>query len=406
MADTFGKRPFRFSLDTKRTRSSTKNPSRAKHEAVDWQISRHDIKSRGHYLFDTGTLTDCNFLVGREPKDQKLIAAHKLILAMASPVFHTMFYGSLPENNIMIHVTDLNHAAFHTLLKYIYTDEITIDSVDDAIELYHAAKKYMLSFVVEQCLAFILAKLTPKTAFRVYEFATFFDEPKLKKRSLEIIRNQTLEAIQDDSFQNAEVETVMMVVEQDRLQITSELELFEAINKYATKSPTFHPEFNRDSINCKETQTVSAQFIVPLKGKEVETTTSTPTASDEKLQPNPSDNESSEPDDKPKESAVAVGTKEPPTEPSHSEDSEQQPASITIRDLVRRIRFLTLSAQQFAEGPLKTKLLTQPESFAILANIASPDSGIPMPEGFSTNRTTRNGSFSFKRGGSDAFSNI
>ncbi|XP_058446292.1 BTB/POZ domain-containing protein 3-like [Malaya genurostris] len=336
--------------------------SQNEHETIDWQGSCHDIKTRNLYLFETGTLTDCEFLVGRELGDRKLIAAHKLILAMASPVFHTMFYGSLPEKDV-IHVTDLDHGAFHSSLKYIYTDEIVTDSVDDAIELYHVAKKYMLSFVVDQCLAFILI---PKTAFRVYEFATFFDEPQLKKRSLEIIRDSTAEAIQDDSFLTTKIETVLMVLKQDRLQIDSELDLFDALNKYVT----FHPELTEVPSNSKETQTMSSPS----------------SSSDGMLPPMSSNNESSQPNVETKE-PVVEDIEERSTEHSHSENSKQH----SIRDLVRRIRFLTLSPKEFAEGPMKqTTLLTHTESFAILANLVSTNTGIPIPDGFSANQTSRN----------------
>lgn len=63
--------------------------------------------------------------------------------------------------------------------------------------------------------------------------------------------------------------------------------------------------------------------------------------------------------------------------------------SPTIRDVIKRIRFLSLTPQQFAEGPARTNLLTQSEAFAILMNISTPNSVYPMPEGFSTNKNQR-----------------
>lgn len=54
----------------------------------------------------------------------------------------------------------------------------------------------------------------------------------------------------------------------------------------------------------------------------------------------------------------------------------------TIRDAMMKIRFLTLSPQQFAEGPAASNLLTQAEKFSILMNISSPSTDVPMPSGF------------------------
>lgn len=62
---------------------------------------------------------------------------------------------------------------------------------------------------------------------------------------------------------------------------------------------------------------------------------------------------------------------------------------LTIRDAIKKIRFLTLTPQMFAEGPGKSSLLTQQEALAILMNVSSPNSGYPMPEGFTTNSVAR-----------------
>jgi len=43
-------------------------------------------------------MSDVTFVVGQ---DKVEIQAHKFILASASEVFHTMFYGSIPEGDIV-----------------------------------------------------------------------------------------------------------------------------------------------------------------------------------------------------------------------------------------------------------------------------------------------------------------
>lgn len=60
-----------------------------------------------------------------------------------------------------------------------------------------------------------------------------------------------------------------------------------------------------------------------------------------------------------------------------------------LRDAIMKIRFLTLTPQEFAEGPAASNLLTESEKFAILMNISSPSTTVPMPGGFSTSRVQR-----------------
>lgn len=314
---------------------------------IDWQVSRHEIKARGQYLLETGKWADCHFLVG----NSQTLPGHKLILAMASPVFEAMFYGGLAEKNDPIPILDVQPEAFKALMEYIYTDKISINSVDKACELCYAAKKYMLPHVVEQCTKFLWSDLCPKNACRAYEFAKLFEEPKLMEKCLQIMCTKTCDVVQDSSFEEVELSTIITILDQDALNIDSELEIFFAINRYAEK----HGLLNQSS---------SMEESVSSPGSGGGCADSVP-------QPGPSS-----------QSLEVAQPPPPPPNPRH-----QDP--ITIRDAVKRIRFLTLNPKQFAEGPARTSLLCQTEAFAILMNISAPNSGYPMPEGFSTNKNPR-----------------
>lgn len=60
-----------------------------------------------------------------------------------------------------------------------------------------------------------------------------------------------------------------------------------------------------------------------------------------------------------------------------------------IENALTKIRFLTLTPQEFADGPGRSPLLMQNEAFSILMNISSSESKWPMPDGFSTNSQIR-----------------
>lgn len=83
----------------------------------DWQTSCAKIKHRGAYLFKNGTWADCRFLVGGSENNQQIVQGHKLILAMASPVFDAMFNGTLPEKNDPIPILDVQPEAFVALME-------------------------------------------------------------------------------------------------------------------------------------------------------------------------------------------------------------------------------------------------------------------------------------------------
>lgn len=188
----------------------------------DWQTSKPSLTKRGEHLLSSGKWADCHFVLGQESGGQQTISGHKLILAMASPVFEAMFYGELAEKDEPIPILDIRPDAFRALLVYIYTDVIQVDTVDKACELCYAAKKYMLWHVVETCTNFIFKDLRPANVCRAYEFARLFEEPRLMKNCMTIICTRTMEVLEDPSFDEADVNTVLTIVEQNVLNIVRE----------------------------------------------------------------------------------------------------------------------------------------------------------------------------------------
>uniref|UniRef100_A0A1B0DD34 Uncharacterized protein n=1 Tax=Phlebotomus papatasi TaxID=29031 RepID=A0A1B0DD34_PHLPP len=294
----------------------------SKNVSYDWQVNKHEMKMRGQHLLETGLWADCHFLLGAPPH-QEVIPGHKLILAMASPVFEAMFFGGLAEKSDPIPICDVQPEAFKALLEYIYMDSIKINTVDKACELCYAAKKYMLPYVVEQCTRFLWADLKPSNVCRAYEFARLFEEHRLMMTCMEMICTRTMEVIKDTSFEEVEISTIHTILDQEFLSVDSELSLYFALSRYSEKH--------------------TAQG----------------------------------------ESSSSRAT------PESSSGGSANVRTFDIREALKKIRFLTLTPQQFAEGPGRSTLLTQTEAFAILMNISSPNSVCPMPEGFSTSRVSR-----------------
>ncbi|XP_058824698.1 BTB/POZ domain-containing protein 6-like [Topomyia yanbarensis] len=306
---------------------------------------RKKVKSRMLYLYETGKWTDCQFLVGQEPSP-KTITAHKLVLSLASPVFETMFFGTLTEqNDVSIRIVDIEAEVFRKILLYIYTDKICLDSMDDAFKIYYAAKKYLLPQVTDQCTTYIKSNIKPTNACLVYEFAKFYDESALLQSAKTIIINHTTQVIQDPSFLELDLSTVIMILDQEMLNITTELDLFKALKKYAAKQGLSRV----DHVNREQNPATPPE---------------TP----------PSVNQNQISNDENKEQTAVA---------------KVQPKVSTIDDAIYRIRFLTLKPQELAPELAGMDLLTQPEILAIIMNCTMEASGFLMPADLSTNRKDR-----------------
>ncbi|CAG4933747.1 unnamed protein product [Parnassius apollo] len=353
---------------------------------TDWQLECTELKQRGAYLLQSGQWSDCTFLVGTEPH-QVVIAGHKLILAMSSPVFEAMFYGGMAERNDPIPILDVQIDAFKALLEYMYTGNINISSFDKACELCYGAKKYMLPHLVKECTRYLWSDLYPKNACRAYEFARLFEENVLMEKCIQIISTNTKEVLNDSSFEDVELNTVITVFSLDHLNVDSELDLFEAAVRYAkaldkrasersVSPPTEVVE--RQKSPAPSTSNDQNASAVSIEQKVVNVDSSAENSPEAVTEPCRSN--------EPEQNEAATDAVPQPEEAKKTKDDKGKP---TVRSAIEKIRFLTLTPQQFAEGPARSSLLTESEAFAVLMNILSSNSDVPMPRGFSTCRVPR-----------------
>ncbi|XP_047987433.1 uncharacterized protein LOC125227218 [Leguminivora glycinivorella] len=343
-------------------------------ETCDWQLRCTELKHRGSQLLQSGQWSDCSFLVGSEPH-QVVVPGHKLILAMASPVFEAMFYGGMAERNEPIPILDVQPEAFKALLEYIYTDYINISSFDKACELCYGAKKYMLPHLVKECTRYLWSDLYPKNACRAYEFARLFEESVLMDKCLQIISTNTKEVLTDSSFEEVELSTVITVFSLEHLNIDSELDLFEAAARYARAHARRQP--SPGPVSPKPT--TSEEKVVVVESSAESSPLSGSGESCPKVEA-----ESSAGDARARAPADSAEPEPGPSEPTRGTDNK-----LSIRHAIEKIRFLTLTPQQFAEGPARSSLLTESEAFAVLMNILSSNSDVPLPPGFSSCRVPR-----------------
>ncbi|XP_061708107.1 uncharacterized protein LOC133518437 [Cydia pomonella] len=337
-------------------------------ETCDWQLRCTELKHRGSHLLQSGQWSDCSFLVGSEPH-QVVVPGHKLILAMASPVFEAMFYGGMAERNEPIPILDVQPEAFKALLEYIYTDNINISSFDKACELCYGAKKYMLPHLVKECTRYLWSDLYPKNACRAYEFARLFEESVLMDKCIQIISTNTKEVLTDSSFEEVELSTVITVFSLEHLNVDSELDLFEAAARYARaqarRQPSPGPASPKPATSDEKVVVVeSSAESSPLSGSGEGCAASSGSGSE------------------PRAEAARSEPEPGPGEPSRTD-------KLSIRHAIEKIRFLTLTPQQFAEGPARSSLLTESEAFAVLMNILSSSADVPLPAGFSSCRVPR-----------------
>ena len=187
-------------------------------------------------MFSNELLSDVKFVVqdaegGNE--SMKKIPAHKFLLAISSPVFYAMFYGELAEKKDSIDISDCDHKSLLELFRFVYSDEVNLNT-DNVMQVLYLAKKYMLPSLAVKCTEFLREKVDASNVFRVLPDVQRYEEKDLEDHCWEVIDKQANDAVKSDGFVTIEKPVLEELVERESLNV-KEVELFKAVDCWASK---------------------------------------------------------------------------------------------------------------------------------------------------------------------------
>nr|XP_057945423.1 BTB/POZ domain-containing protein 1-like isoform X2 [Doryrhamphus excisus] len=195
-----------------------------------WQATKSSLKERFAYLFNNELLSDIRFVVGKGRQAQR-IPAHKFVLAAGSAVFDAMFNGGMATTSTEIELPDVEPAAFLSLLRFLYSDDVHIDP-ETVMSALNTAKKYAVPALASHCVEFVTKHLRAENAFMLLTQARIYDDPQISSLCLDTIDKSTAEAVNADGFTDIDLDTLCAVLERDTLSIR-ENRLFGAVVRWA-----------------------------------------------------------------------------------------------------------------------------------------------------------------------------
>ena len=190
-----------------------------------WQSDKKSVLERNSHMFNNPFMSDITLTCGEDVSMS--FHAHKYVLAISSPVFYAMFFGSMAQNILTLHLCDIDNTSFKEFLRFLYTDEIKL-TIDNALPLLYLAKKYLVYNLIEKCMETIYANLTPENVLNVLENRMLFDKTDIEKRCWDTVDRFTSTVVKSDQFNDINHSTLISIVKRDTLNI-SEVELFEAL---------------------------------------------------------------------------------------------------------------------------------------------------------------------------------
>ena len=91
-------------------------------------------------MYEKQHLTDVEFIFPQEDGSEKVLKAHKAIIASRSPVLATMFSSTLSEgSSSKVTIADASYSVFDRLLRFLYGGKLEIVSEQDLIDAFYTS---------------------------------------------------------------------------------------------------------------------------------------------------------------------------------------------------------------------------------------------------------------------------
>ncbi|KAE9554159.1 hypothetical protein FO519_002639 [Halicephalobus sp. NKZ332] len=207
-----------------------------------WQDRHFTQAGKLGFLYENQVNSDITFNVSGT-----ILTAHKFVLSICSAVFEAMFSGNWATEKV-VEVPDIDPDVFREMLKFAYTDSVSLNS-EIVMQVLYAARKYQIRTLEYLCIEYLGGNLVPQNALVLLDQARKFEIPFLEELCLQLIDQSTTDVVESESFTNVSKETLLLIVVRDSLKI-NELVLFNAIIKWGT-SEAARGELEPTSENLK-----------------------------------------------------------------------------------------------------------------------------------------------------------
>ncbi|KAF8782025.1 BTB/POZ domain-containing protein 6 [Argiope bruennichi] len=120
------------------------------------------------------------------------------------------------------------------MLTYLYTDELNILSMENAVDLYTLARMYCIDDLEKLCTNYITKEeVNIDNLFVKYESALSCDFPKLLENCRDLVQSETKAVFASRYFGEAPFEVVEDIFSLDHLNVSSELDVIQAAFRWS-----------------------------------------------------------------------------------------------------------------------------------------------------------------------------
>ncbi|KAK3607148.1 hypothetical protein CHS0354_034304 [Potamilus streckersoni] len=194
--------------------------------------------------------------------DTTEINAHKVVLASCSQYFFAMFTGDLAEAKAdRITLQEIDPKALVQLIDFVYTSEIHVTE-DNVQTLLPAANILQITEVRDACCEFLQSQLHPSNCLGIKAFADLHACTELLRYANTYMEQHFTQVVQCDEFQALPVQQVCRLISSDRLTVTSEEQVYEAVLSWVNHDFSNRREYISELMENVRLPLISQDYLV------------------------------------------------------------------------------------------------------------------------------------------------
>ncbi|XP_062987401.1 kelch-like protein 17 [Elgaria multicarinata webbii] len=171
----------------------------------------------------------CDVILGVEGRS---FPCHRMLLASVSPYFRDIFVNSsLESQNGEIQLKDMAASTLHSLLDYLYTEELSI-TAETAQDLFTAASKLQILPLKEMVGRFLEMNISMSNCLSLYSLAHQHNHDALIQAALRYIKQHFGPLAKQDAFLSLEYGALTELISSDSLEVPSELAVYQAVRNW------------------------------------------------------------------------------------------------------------------------------------------------------------------------------